>query len=591
MNNQVREILEQSYAAASEDIVVEEGLVRYDWPGHTRQVSKLPYCHEARFSAGYYAYGTLLGRLDEQAGLEMLEAIAGLQFTDPEHPDYGGFLWYREESVIQDSNAAFFILMPLVVVRLCDPGVFPDRHLEVIQRMFSHAAAWFSQECRTPELFYPNKTMSDGAMLLAIAHFLGEPEYLQTAIAYFRRWEEYTVRRGWGWGENISLVYQGVMMNALRIAGSVLQEHDRELAGRLSERMEALKNILVFHDGGELVPSIRSYNFRGETKRQSLLWPIAGVTGLGRLVEEKFSLNDVATLLLFEDDFLQGVDSPSAQPVPRVLEERIFDAARSYTWIGQHTRLGSINRFPVMPGSYQHPTWGLGWQSFPVSFSVKDQQVSYLRWYVDDSASVRTHPAEDYRTAYLMPALFAEPLYPEVETRSAQQGNALLVVRSMTRLHNRAAEIADEWVIHRYDGEIARVMNTAGDKEWLVLHYPGCAVAITALRGICAGAEARAGLPVTVVREEGRIRLRQVLYSGDSTVLAQPRLEAGWAVICLDEAAEAGDVRRLLDTVRIDDFETDDREVPREPWARARDIVLAAGNQPPVQLSVDPYAP
>lgn len=87
--------------------MVEEGLVRYDWPGHTRQVSKLPYCHEARFSAGYYAYGTLLGRLDEQAGLEMLEAIAGLQFTDPEHPDYGGFLWYREESMIQDSNAAF----------------------------------------------------------------------------------------------------------------------------------------------------------------------------------------------------------------------------------------------------------------------------------------------------------------------------------------------------------------------------------------------------------------------------------------------------------------------------------------------------
>lgn len=66
--------------------------------------------------------------------------------------------------------------------------------------MFSHAAAWFSRECRTPELFYPNKTMSDGAMLLAIAHFLGEPEYLQTATAYFRRWEEYTVRRGWGWG-------------------------------------------------------------------------------------------------------------------------------------------------------------------------------------------------------------------------------------------------------------------------------------------------------------------------------------------------------------------------------------------------------
>lgn len=75
--------------------------------------------------------------------------------------------------------------------------------------MFSHAAAWFSQECRTPELFYPNKTMSDGAMLLAIAHFLGEPESLQTAIAYFRRWEEYTVRRGWGWGRTSAWSIKG----------------------------------------------------------------------------------------------------------------------------------------------------------------------------------------------------------------------------------------------------------------------------------------------------------------------------------------------------------------------------------------------
>ncbi|MEK4004345.1 hypothetical protein [Paenibacillus sp. FSL H3-0333] len=591
MNNGVRAILEQSWAAATENILVEEGLVRYNWPGHTRQISQLAYCHEARFSAGYYAYGTLLGRLEEQAGLEMLVAIAGLQFTDPEHPDYGGFLWYREEKVIQDSNAAFFILMPLITVRLCKPEVFPASHLEVMQRMFGHAAAWFSRECRTPELFYPNKTMSDGAMLLAIAHFLDEPEYLQTASGYFARWAEYTGRRGWGWGENISLVYQGVMMNALRIACFVLQQHDRELSGQLSERMDTLKSILVFHDGEELVPTIRSYNFRGETERPSLLWVIAGVTGLDRLAEQTFSLNDVAALLLFEEELLQGGDPLAALPVPRMLEERIFDASRSYTWIGQHTRLGSINRFPVMPGSYQHPVWGLGWQSFPVSFSVKDQQVSYLRWYVDDSASVRTHPAEDYRTAYLMPALFAEPLYPEVETRTAQQANALVVVRSMTRLHNRAAEIADEWVIHRYDGEVERVVNAAGDREWLVLRYPGCAVAVTALKCIAAGADARAALPVTVVREEGRIRLRQVLYSGSGSMLAQARLEAGWAVVCLDEAAESADIQKLLDTVTVEDTLRDDREVPREPWALVRSIVLTAGHQPPVQLNVDPYAP
>lgn len=111
--------------------------------------------------------------------------------------------------MIQDSNAAFFILMPLVAVRLSSPGVFPASHLESMQRMFRHAAAWFSRECRNPELFYPNKTMSDGAMLLAVAHFLGEPAYLQTATAYFKRWEEYTARRGWGWGRISALSIRG----------------------------------------------------------------------------------------------------------------------------------------------------------------------------------------------------------------------------------------------------------------------------------------------------------------------------------------------------------------------------------------------
>ncbi|MFD1903933.1 hypothetical protein ACFSQ7_07410 [Paenibacillus rhizoplanae] len=207
--------------------------------------------------------------------------------------------------------------------------------------------------------------------------------------------------------------------------------------------------------------------------------------------------------------------------------------------------------------------------------------MSYLRWYVDDSTAVRTHPAEEYRSAYLMPALFAGPLYPEVETRSAQQGNALVVIRSMTRVHNRAAEIADEWLVHRYDGEVEAVVNTAGDREWLVLRYPDCAVAVTALRGLDSKAEAHAVLPVTVVREEGRIRLRQVLYSGSGSMLALPRLEAGWAVVCLDEAAESADIQQQLDTVTIEDTQRDDREVPREPWAQIRSIRLTAGPPAP----------
>lgn len=615
MNEQVRRILERSFAREADGIVVEEGLVRYDRPGHTKQASRLDVCHEGRYSAGYYAFGTLLGKIDEASGLATLEALSEMQITAPGHPDYGGFLWYREEAFIQDSNAAFFILMPLVTVRLCKPDALPEGHIRKMDEMLRHAAVWFSKECRTPEIYYPNKTMSDGAMLLAIAHLVNEPDYLEEGIAFFRRWEEYTVRRGWGWGENISLVYQGVMLNALSIATRILRERDTELADRLLRLMDELKSILRFHGGEELVPSIRSYNFQGETKRGSLLWPIAGVTGISGLAEHPFSVNDFVTLLLFERELAES-DSAAAGPepagwaglgrpsghsgtgpvnavrpallVPRVREERIFDAARSYSWIGRNSRLGSINRFPVIPGSYQHPSWGLGWQSFPVSFSVREEQVAFLRWYVDDGETVRTHPAEAYRTAYLMPALFAEPLYPEVETRTAQRDNALLILRSMSRIHNRAAEIADEWVIHRFKGAVESLVTSSG-REWLVLRYPHCAVAVTALRKVGANDETRTEGEMTAEREEGRIKLRQVLYAGPAERLDRLRVESGWAVICLDDCGEEEDAAGCLEAVSIEDETPDDREVPREPLTLPRRIRLRAGAEERVSLVADPY--
>jgi hypothetical protein len=484
--------------------------------------------------------------------------------------------------------------MPLVTVRLCRPETLPEEHIRRMDEMLRHAAAWFSKECRTPEIYYPNKTMSDGAMLLAIAHLLNETDYLEEGIAFFRRWEEYTVRRGWGWGENISLVYQGVMLNALSIATRILRLRDTTLASRLLRLTDELKSILKFHAGEELVPSIRSYNFQGETKRSSLLWPIAGVTGIGGLAEHPFSINDFVTLLLFERELAEsdstGHDSDrlAGPPVPRVREERIFDAARSYSWIGRNTRLGSINRFPVVPGSYQHPAWGLGWQSFPVSFSVREEQVAFLRWYVNDGETVRTHPAESYRTAYLMPALFAEPLYPEVETRSAQKENALLVLRSMSRLHNRAVEIADEWVIHRFTGALESAVTSSG-REWLVLRYPHCAVAVTALRKVGVDDHTRTQSGMIVEREEGRIKLRQVLYAGAAERLDRLRVESGWAVICFDDYTETEDIAGRLDAVSIEDETPDNREVPREPLTLPRRILLRAGAQEQVSLTVDPY--
>lgn len=591
MNSEVRAVLERSFAAALHEAVLEEGLVRYDRPGHTRQIAHLPYCHEGRYSAGYYTFGMLTGHLSAERGLEILQAVAELQITDPAHPHYGGFRWYREEAEIQDSNAAFFILMPLVTVRLCVSDVFPTEHVELMDRMLGHAAVWFSHECAHPEIYYPNKIMSDGAMLLAASILSGEERYAREGVEFFRRWEEYTSRRGWGWGENLSLVYQSVMMNALRIAIRAIGTRDEGLTERLADRMEELKEILRFHAGEEFVPTIRSYNFKGETVRKSLLWAAAGVRDFAEMSGDPFNLNDLVSLLLLEPELVAGIRAQEEQPLPRVCEERVFDDAHAYSWISGNVRLGSLSRFPVMPGSYQWPTWGLGWQSFPVSFSVQGNQVSYLRWYVDEGESVRTHPAHDYHGGYLKPALFRESIYPDVQTVSSQRKNVALVLRSMNRVNNQVKELADEWVVHRFDGVLEKIVTEGGSRLWHVLRYPHAAVAVTALLGLAEGDTERTQQPVAAVMDGDTLRLRQLLSVRVEAVrLESWRLEAGWAVVAVDREAEVEELEAYLNRYTLRDVTEPEAELPRKvAGAMPRRCTLLLDGQPVVELYADPY--
>src|SRR5690606_38053892 len=122
----------------------------------------------------------------------ILRALAELQITDPTHPQYGGFRWYREETQINDTNAAFFIIMPLITLQLSHPEVISVSQLQVLKEMLTHASAWFSHECREPILYYPNKIISDGAMLLAISAIMQEEKYYQEGVQFFENWNGYT---------------------------------------------------------------------------------------------------------------------------------------------------------------------------------------------------------------------------------------------------------------------------------------------------------------------------------------------------------------------------------------------------------------
>ncbi|QYR21749.1 hypothetical protein KZ483_01500 [Paenibacillus sp. sptzw28] len=596
---------QQEYTQAFERRVKEtqwkNGMITQGMPGHTKEASSFPEVHAGRETAAYYAAGIMSGRLGAEEGALMLEQLGRLQETNPDSPEYGGFRWYREETAIHDTNAAFFIMSPLAIVALLFPEQVPNAHRLALLGMMEGARDWFARECRDPILYYPNKIISDGALLLALAKLTEHEGRFEEGEAFFDQWLEYTHRRGWGWGENMSLVYLVIIVNSLQLAAYCLKERRPALARELCSEIRKLLELVRFHEGEEFVPAIRSYNFLGEVVSSSVIWKLAGyetddklMTGLSDL----WMLPGVALYRGYTDAAL-GMPAPERQPVPRVRRERVMDDAHAYTWVGARSRLGSLTRFPVLAGCYQWPTWGLGWQSFPVSFSVAGEQVGYLRWSVTENGAVRTHPAESQPKAYLSPALFGEAHYPDVETRCAQAENALLAVRSMTGLNNRVQEIADEWIVQRfrYKAEWIEARGLDGvSRRWAAMLYPGVTVALAALQGIAFGGTdpALAAGELEMVRDDGdTIRIRRLLYRGEDHTVVHPRLESAWAVVIREHAPseplDRGELVAWLERIDVRDDAKADGETPRAPHQLIRRISLGGDGIPPVRLELDPY--
>lgn len=584
LTTHICQILWEKYGS---QLKLEDGLVNQGTPGHTIDASKVTEAHNGKTTSLYYVMGTLLGdTLDEEHGLRILEALSQLQITDESSPYFGAFRWFREDTRVNDSNAAFFILKPLVVLLQCQNDRVPSAHRELLDRMLNNGAAWFARELEDPILYYSNKIVSDGALLLSISRIYGLEKYYQTGTEFFERWLTYTSQRGWGWGENVSLGYLAIIMNALKIACMSLTDENRALLEKLKAVMDHITDYVRFHGGYEFVPAIRSYNFAGELQPDSFLWRIAGIKKTSSEDMSFGKLDSSISYLLFEDE-LHQVEQVVQLPVPRTRVERIMDTSTAYTWVGVTGRLGSVNRFPVIAGSYQFPTWGLGWQSYPVSLAVDEHQVSFLCWHVHNGERIRTHPAT-YGSSYLGPALFREQWLPDIQLRSVQRENVVLVVRSISGIHNEASEIADEWVVNRWTGERITVAGSDG-REWTILQYPNSAVLITPLLSIRYGENIRSVPEIMPVTDGDKLRLRQVLYEGETKLLQQPRLESGWAIYYADGVGSLSQATALAARLRLEEASFKDGEVPRNEYTKIRRVSLFDGEAQLAELVVDPH--
>lgn len=479
-------------------IELENGLIRVNARPHTKDIEALASCCPGQDAGAYYLVAKHFGEDIEYE--EILTELAKLQDTDEASDTYGCMRWYREEPVIRDTNGAFFVLRHIAAAFRLYPERISETERGIMLPVFERAAVWFSRQCKVHGYFYPNKIMSDGGLLAMIAEIIDSNAALDEARDFWRDWLSYTDNYGWGWGENTSRCYSVIMTDALNFA-ILGMKNDGELRARLLEKRNELLNYTTFHGDYEFVPSIRTYNFNGLADQN---------------VAEQ---NDDGYYFSLAHDIVTKSAPEYTPPAEYDVfhKEHIFADSYAYTYRGENIRLGTINKFPVMPGCYQNEEWGLGWQSMPVSVLAKKHETGFLRFIAETGGNLHSHPATDHHSAYLFNRLFEDENIPDCFTVSKQVMNTAVVVRGMYHIANKASYIADEWYFQHFDGKFSEY------NGWFVLNYGDCVLAIQPL-----------GSDAMVTRDGKKIRISQVAYSGEDKLIVKRKWLSAWAVAVFD---------------------------------------------------------
>ena len=544
---------------------------------HTEAVAHLEECCSGVTTANWYFAARYFGVAEDDKAKAVVAELKKLQVTDEKNGYLGCMRWYREETYIRDTNAAFFILLPLgLTYKFCKDRLTEEEKADILE-MLANGSKWFAKAAKG-SLHYCNKIMSDGAMLALIADITGRCG--TECEEFWTKWHKYEEENGWGWGENTSDCYTTIMLNALN---TVVICTEGELKKKAMEKRAKLLDYIVYHEGREFVPSIRTYNFEGDANYGGAVYAILKEA---KTAEDKASSPNIPAMLTAALIYESGAKIGD-QDKSNVRKERLFGDSYAYTWKSENIRLGSVSHFPVMPCSYQNKvdgpagtqiTYGLGWQSMPVSAMI-DDKIGFFRIRTNVGGKRYCHPATDKHSAHIFNRLFEDGNTAVFSTISAQDNNLAVVARYANKLANTASFICDEWC---FDGEISEV--TVKDKKWFVAKKGKSAVAILPLDGIGAGETARKPLKTYISESDGFKTVTAELYSGESKLIFAPRLESVWVVIAAENTDE---LKAYLEKLEISDTVLRNFEITLGTEYKRRKISCTDGDSK-AELFIDP---
>jgi hypothetical protein len=508
----------------------EVGLWCTDGPGHTVSVRGLTRLHPGREASLRLVQAALVGQLDRIEVARVLGALRQMQVTAP-GKHHGCFRWYWEEPEPLDTNAAFFTIINLLALHLCFRDKLDAASQGLLAAMFADARLWFVRAVEERQVYYPNKYLGDLVCAWLLLEVTGAEDtrppaplpkreggigtgggLAQAMLDAAAYWQE----NGWGWGEHMSDGYCAVCLQELSLLLLFAERLPEEVRRRYRALLADLLAIEDAFDGGIRVPAIRSYAFSRSPQHTNYRDRVRpwdpGAAEIphaehGPALENLFALRGWHDLV------------PSRAEAQRNTCFPCFGGAAAVGRQEPDIRLGSMTRYPIMPGA-EHDTWGLCWQSFPVCLWRPVGDWGFLQWEVKAGDRIGAHPATgSFFTSYGNAAL-APGLNPPLvgRTWAVQQGGNVAALRIMPALQAGWEYLCDRFRLIEGHAQVQEQPEQEGLRQ-LLLTYPERTVAVACLP--------LGGTPEVILRGGGESPLDWELR------YAEKALEARRAVVTL----------------------------------------------------------
>jgi hypothetical protein len=439
------------------------GLWHQPGPGHTFAVQGLDKIHQGRFAAYRLLNAAFMKRLDEIDADRVLTALRTLQDLNPDSETFGCLRWYNEDTHVDDTNAAFFIGLPLIFMKSQYNDHLKAEGQAVLTQILVDLRTWFVGAVeKHPRVYYPNKYLGDLVCAWLLLEITGSSEKMSWLSEQMLNAAEYWTKNGWGWAEHLSDGYARVCLEELSALLCLSEKLPAPTKEAYTDLLHQLLAIEDAYGGDPRVPAVRSYAFTNSPNHTNFRDRVR--TWLPEELmasKDMFNLGHILNSLNWHDRVKPGK--------VRNTNVRIdcFNGISANAWLQDDVRIGSLSKFPIMPTA-EHNGWGLAWQSFPIALWRPEGDWGFLQWLVEEDDTLKAHPAISWNTAYLNNALSKSISPPIVgQTHALQHEGNVLVLRIMPATDMNWNSASDQYRIINNQGEIA-VLSPQGPWSQLV---------------------------------------------------------------------------------------------------------------------------